>query len=130
MRYNIVLLVLIVINNIVNNRLYIVLITIIVSGDTKMKKSVSISASVYTTDLEKLGRICDEKQVNISEAVRWCISLAYARMLELGILRDPDLPANLTPKKDEKTEEELRDEERLRKEAEERMRRLEEAKAV
>jgi len=95
-----------------------------------MKKSVSITASVYTTDLEKIGRICDQKQVNVSEAVRWCISLAYARMLELGILRDPDLPANLTPEKDEKTEEELRDEERLRKEAEERMKRLEEAKAV
>lgn len=95
-----------------------------------MKKSVSISASIYTTDLEKLGRICDEKQVNISEAVRWCISLAHARMLELGILRDPELPANLTPKKDEKTEDKLRDEERLRKEAEERMKKIEEGNVV
>jgi len=51
-----------------------------------MKRAMSMTVSLTTKELSKIDHITDEKDINVSEAVRWCINLSYARMMELGAL--------------------------------------------
>ena len=51
-----------------------------------MKRAMSMTVSLTMKELSKVDHITDEKNLNVSEAVRWCINLSYARMMELGVL--------------------------------------------
>lgn len=52
----------------------------------EMKRAMSVTVSLYPKEIAKLERICNERNLKVSQAIRWCISLGYARMLELGAL--------------------------------------------
>ncbi len=64
-----------------------------------MKRAMSITVSLYPREIAKLERICEERNLKASEAIRWCVSLGYARMLELGAL--PETEKELEIKKED-----------------------------
>ncbi len=65
-----------------------------------MKRALSVTVSLYPREIEKVERICEERNMKLSQAIRWCISLGYARMLELGAL--PEAAKELEMAKEDK----------------------------